>query len=151
MHFFTDKIAVLRSKIQDRGLDDPRLLGLVLLAFIGLSVVWNGLHVVQQNYGLLQKIAVLEDENRILELENSNRKIQNEYYASVEFAELKARRVNGKASPGERVYIVTEDVALKNLKTQEQEPEQTTSEQKPKYQQNFEAWIEFFFGEKRSS
>lgn len=151
MHFLQDKISDMRNRLSQRGFDDPRLLGLILLAVIGLSVVWNGLHVVQQNYGLLQKIAVLEDENRILELENSNRKIQNEYYASVEFAELKARRVNGKASPGEQVYIVTEEVARKNLKTTEQASTEDIKKEKPQYQQNFEAWVDFFFGEKSSS
>ena len=151
MHFFTDKFQIFRNKFHERGLDDPRMLGIIILAVIGLSVVWNGIHVVQQNYALLQKIAVLEDENKILELENSNRKIQNEYYASPEFAELKARRVNGKAAPGEQVYIVTEDVALRNLKTNEAVAIVEEEVQKPKYQQNFEAWIEFFFGEKQSS
>ena len=151
MNFFTDKIQTFRNKLSSKGLDDPRLLGLVLLAIIGLSVVWNGARVVQQNYGLLKKIALLEEENRILELENSNKKIQNEYYKTVEFAELKARRVNGKASPGERVYIVTNETALKSLKTPDDTdsaPEMDT--EKPTYQKNFEAWMDFFFGDKNN-
>jgi len=151
MNFFTDKIQTFRNKLSSKGLDDPRLLGLVLLAIIGLSVVWNGARVVQQNYGLLRKIALLEDENRILELENSNKRIQNEYYKTVEFAELKARRVNGKASPGERVYIVTNKIALNSLKTSETETlSPDTETEKPKYQRNFEAWMDFFFGDKNS-
>jgi len=151
MNFFTDKIQTFRNKLSSKGLDDPRLLGLVLLAIIGLSVVWNGARVVQQNYGLLKKIALLEDENRILELENSNKRIQNEYYKTVEFAELKARRVNGKASPGERVYIVTNKIALNSLKTSETETlSPDTETEKPKYQRNFEAWMDFFFGDKNS-
>lgn len=148
MDFFRDNIQNIRNKLGSRGFDDPRLLGLVLLAFIGLSVVWNGVRVVQQNYVLLQKIAVLEDENRIIELENSNKKIQNEYFGSPEYAELKARRVNGKAAPGEQVYIVTENVALKNLKTPEPIEKIEVVEEKPRYQKNFEAWIDFFFGDK---
>jgi len=151
MNFFTDKIQTFRNKLSSKGLDDPRLLGLVLLAIIGLSVVWNGARVVQQNYGLLRKIALLEDENRILELENSNKRIQNEYYKTLEFAELKARRVNGKASPGERVYIVTNKIALNSLKTSETETlSPDTETEKPKYQRNFEAWMDFFFGDKNS-
>ncbi len=150
MEFFQTKIQTLRQKLGSRGFDDPRLLGLLLLAAIGLSVVWNGIRVVQQNYGLLQKIAVLEEQNRIFELENSNKQIQNEYYKTPEFAELKARRVNGKAAAGEQVYIVSDEVALASLKTSEnsvanaEAPEAT----KPTYQKNFEAWIEFFFGNK---
>jgi len=149
MNFFTDKIQTFRNKLSSKGLDDPRLLGLVLLLIIGLSVVWNGARVVQQNYGLLKKIAVLEEENRILELENSNKRIQIEYFKTPEFAELKARRVNGKASPGERVYIISNETALESLNT----PEEATVSiepdiEKPTYQKNFEAWMDFFFGDK---
>ena len=149
MDFFQQKTESIRNKLSNKGLYDPRLFGLVILAIIGLSVLWNGAHVIQQNYTLLRKIAVLEEENRILELENSNRKIQIEYYKTPEFAELKARRVNGKAAEGEKVYIIKSDTAFKSLKTPEkvdQSTEQTTT--KPKYQQNFEAWIDFFFGDK---
>lgn len=149
MNLITDKIQNFRNKLSSKGLDDPRLLGLVLLAFIGLSVVWNGARVVQQNYGLLKKIAVLEDENRILELENSNKRIQIEYFKTPEFAELKARRVNGKASPGERVYIINNETALKSLNTPDEVTISEESEiEKPTYQKNFEAWMDFFFGDK---
>lgn len=151
MNFIADKIQNIRNKLSSKGLDDPRLLGLVLLAFIGLSVVWNGARVVQQNYGLLKKIAVLDEENRILELENSNKKIQIEYFKTPEFAELKARRVNGKASPGERVYIITNDTAVGSLNTPETRIVNTEPEiEKPTYQKNFEAWMDFFFGDKNN-
>ena len=151
MNFITNKIQNFRNKLSSKGLDDPRLLGLVLLAIIGLSVVWNGARVVQQNYGLLKKIAVLEEENRILELENSNKRIQIEYFKTPEFAELKARRVNGKASPGERVYIISNETALGSLNTPEADAENIDSEiEKPTYQKNFEAWMDFFFGDKNS-
>ena len=151
MNFISQKIDELRAKMAAKGLNDPRLLGVVLLAVIGLSVIWNGIGVVQQNYGLLRKIAVLEDENRILELENRNKQIQNEYYASAEFAELKARRVNGKAAAGEQVYIITDDTARQNLKTPEIIEKDEPADDKPRYQKNFEAWIDFFFGDKRTN
>lgn len=146
-----EKFYFLQDRLKSTGLYDKRLLGLVLLAVIGLSVVWNGAKVVQQNYGLLRKIAVIEEENRILELENRNKQIQNEYFKTAEFAELKARRVNGKAAAGESVYIVTNDVALASLKSPEiKEQETKVTHDKPKYQQNFEAWMDFFFGDKKN-
>jgi len=149
MNFFTDKINMIRRKLDEKGLYDPRLLGIVVLAIIGLSVLWNGAGVVQQNYTLIQKINVLNEENRILELQNRNREIQIEYFKTPEFAELKARRVNGKAAVGEEVYIVTEQAALNNLKTPEEQPEQEILvSEKPQYQQNFEAWVDFFFGDR---
>ena len=148
MNLIQEKINTIRNKLESSGFYDTRLLGLVVLAIIGLSVLWNGAHVVQQNYSLLQKIAVLDEENRILELQNRNREIQIEYYKTPEFAELKARRVNGRAAPGEEVYIVTEEAALKVLKTPEEVVETEEVSSKPQYQKNFEAWIDFFFGDK---
>ncbi len=145
MEYLQTKISQIKSFLAKQKLDDSRLLGLLLLAVIGLSVVWNGAKVVQQNYDLVQKIAVLEEENRILELENRNREIQIEYYKTPEFAELKARKVNGKAAKGEEVYIVTNDVALASLQSLPDDQQDATT-QKPEYQQNFEDWIDFFLG-----
>lgn len=149
-------IDVLRQKLSESralfhrfGLDDPRLFGLALLACIGLSVLWTGVGVVEKNYELQQKVAVLEEENRNLEIANSNKSLQNEYYKTPEFAELKARRVNGKALPGETVYTIDDSVASKFIKSTETAASTVvpvTPVSKPKYQQNFEAWMRFFFG-----
>ena len=142
------KIQKLIEKLKLRNLFDGRFAGLIVLGLIGLSVVWSGVRVVDQNYGLLRKIARLEQENKILELQNYNKSIQNEYYKTQEFAELKARRVYGRAAPGETVYILSDDTAKAALKTSEQQ-DFTTAEkavEKPRYQRNFEAWMEFFFG-----
>jgi cell division protein FtsB len=147
MNFFKIKIQHLRSWITEIGVLSPQFIGIVVLAVVGLSVVWNGTRVIQQNYGLLQKIAVLEEENRILELENRNKEIQNDYYKSAEFAELKARRVNGKAVAGEQVFLISDETALASLKTPEDDGSDSQPQNsKPRYQQNFEAWIDFFFG-----
>ena len=146
MDLIRSKIDIIRNKLAEKGLDDPRLLGVLLLGLIGLAVVYNGAKVVQQNYELTEKIAILEEENRVLELQNRNRELEIEYYKTPEFAELKARRVNGVAAEGERVYTITEETALAALKTpldsEISEPEST----KPAYQRNFEAWMDFFFG-----
>jgi len=146
MQFIRSKINILRIKLDKKGLYDPRLVGIVILAIIGLSVVWNGIRVVQQNYDLSQKIAVLEETNRIIALENRNREIQIEYFKTPEFAELKSRKVNGKAAEGETVYIVTQETALASLKTLDDESAGVRVANKPSYQRNFEAWIDFYFG-----
>ena len=147
MEFLSNKIKNAYQKVVDMGVASPQFIGLLVLAIVGLSVVWNGARVIQQNYGLLQKIAVLEEENRVLELQNRNKQIQNEYYKSDEFAELKARRVNGKAAQGEQVFLLSDETALAALKTPEAADTSSKSKNtKPQYQQNFEAWIDFFFG-----
>jgi cell division protein FtsB len=143
------KIYSLQDKLSESGFQDRRFLSLVVLAVIGLAVLWNGTRVVQQNYTLLRKISILEDENTILELENRNKQIQVEYYKTPEFAELQARKNNGKAAPGERVFIVTNEAGLASLKTPENiettKPESDET-MKPLFQRNFEAWMNFFFG-----
>lgn len=148
MQSIKTKIATLSRRLSLQELQDPRFFGVVVLASIGLLVLWNGARVVQQNYKLLQRIAIIEEENRVLELENANRKLQNEYYATPEYAELKARRVNGKAAAGERVFILTDETAEKALKTPiDSTPEESELlDSTPTYQKNFEAWMAFFFG-----
>lgn len=147
MKLLKAKIDNIKFYMDENGLNDPHLLGLVLLAVVGMSVLWKGVGVVQRNYTLQQKVVVIEEGNNILELQNSNRQLQNEYYKTPEFAELKARRVNGRAAPGERVYIIDDEVALSSLKYEELPDDETVPlKEKPEYQQNFEAWMSFFFG-----
>ena len=136
----------LRNRLAERGLNDPQLIGVIVLGIIGLAVVYNGAQVVQQNYELLEKIAVLKEENRVLELQNRNRELEIEYYKTPEFAELKARRVNGVAAEGESVYTISDEVALAALKTPIDQVQEEVVAAKPPYQQNFEAWLDFFFG-----
>lgn len=146
MALFQDKINIIRKKLSDKGLYDVRLLALVFVGFVAISVFWNGAKIVQQNYDLTLKVAAIQSENEILELENRNKELQNQYLATDEFAELTARRVLGKASPGERVYIVPKDVALGALtETSEKEVEQPVVE-KPEYQKNLDAWMKIYFG-----
>ncbi len=147
MDFFQQKFYSLRKRLTDKGLYDARLLALGLVGFVALSVFWNGSKIVQQNYELAQKVAKIEEENKILELENRNKELQNEYLKTNEFAELTARRVFGKASPGEKVYIVPKEVALNALSTPEVAPsEENETVSKPQYQQNLEAWFNIYFG-----
>lgn len=146
MEFATDKINILKKKLDDKGLYDVRLVVLVMIGLIAISVFWNGAKIVQQNFELNQKVAQIQKENEILELENRNKELQNQYLATDEFAELTARRVLGKASPGESVYIVPKDVALASL-TEEPEPEiQEQESEKPQYQKNLDSWLNIYFG-----
>lgn len=147
MDFFNNKIDTLRKKLNDKGLYDVRLLVLGLVGLIAISVFWNGAKIVQQNFELTQKVAQIQQENEILELENRNKELQNEYLATDEFAELTARRVFGKASPGERVYIVPKDVAIASLGEKPPSTEEEIQQSdKPQYQQNLEAWLNIYFG-----
>lgn len=143
--FIQEKIEIIKKKLSDSGLYDFRLVVLVFVGLIAVSVFWNGAKIIQRNYELTQKVAEIQKENEVLELENRNKELQNQYLATDEFAELTARRVFGKASPGERVYIVPEEVAIASLK--ESNTEETTENNDNNIRRsNFEAWMDIYFG-----
>ena len=134
-------------------LRDVRVLGQLVFVVIVLLVSWSGVRVIETNYRLQQQIARLEEQTKLLELESANKKLENEYYKTDQYLELQARKQFGRAAPGETVLLVPEHVALAHTvelqkDSQGREPEAVAS-RKPQYQQNFEAWMSFFF--RRSS
>lgn len=132
---------------------DTRVLGLLAFGVVALLVTWSGIKVVQTNYELEKKISVARQENAISELENQNLKLKNQYYESQQYLELTTRRQFGKAAPGEKLYTVPEAVALSKtieaLPTEAQAA-QIEADKKPKYQQNFDDWIDFLFQRKQT-
>lgn len=143
-----DKIKKLQKHPYAKELKDVRVLGLIVFCVIVLLVSWSGVRVIETNYELQQQIARMEEETKLLELENANKKLENEYYHTDQYLELQARKQFGKAAPGETVLTVPESVALANtvdLQTEEKKAGQTKKTDKPFYQKNFEAWMSFFF------
>ena len=128
-------------------LGDTRSLGLIAFGIIALLVSWSGVKSIQTNYELQKQISELTQQNEVKKLENNNLKLRNEYYKTDQFIELAARRQFGKAAPGETVFIVPKRVALANtidIDTGKQSKD-VDSGQKPTYQKNLEAWVNFFF------
>ena len=146
MDYFSNKFNSARQKLVDNGYYDPRYLTLAVILFVALSVFWNGARIIQQNFELSQKVAALQEENEILELENRNKELRNEYYKTNEFADITARRVFGKAAAGEKVYIVPKETALNSLTTVQAEDAEISQEEKSKYRQNIESWLNIYFG-----
>jgi cell division protein FtsB len=129
-------------------LKDVRVIGLIVFCAIALLVAWSGLGAIQSNYVLQKQIARLEQENQVKELENTNLKLKNQYYNTEQYLELHARRQFGRAAPGETLILVPKSVALSHTTeiTEDQEkPTEQPKPEKPTYQKNFEAWMEFFF------
>lgn len=142
-----EKIKSRVTKIDVNQLKDVRVIGLIVFCVIALLVTWSGLGAIQTNFVLQKQIARLEQENRVKELENTNLKLKNQYYDTEQYLELQARRQFGKAAPGETMVLVPESVALaKTIELKKDVPEETLpAPEKPGYQQNFEAWMDFFF------
>jgi cell division protein FtsB len=127
-------------------LRDVRVLGLHVFIVIALLVTWNSVGVIQANYELQQKLSRIQQENELQKLENDTLALRNEYFETDQYLELAARKQFNKGEPGETVVLVPKEVALKHAAPPLEiaTPEQTAPRQ-PQYQQNFEAWIEFFF------
>jgi len=129
---------------------DTRSLGLMAFAVIALLVTWSGIKSIQTNYELQKQISQLTQENNVRKLENTNLELRNEYYKTDQFLELAARRQFGRAAPGETVLNVPKSVALTNSSDLPKDDEKIDSSDptKPKYQQNLEAWFNFFLHQK---
>jgi cell division protein FtsB len=138
------KIADIKKVI--RQLNDPRTLGLVAFGIIALLVTWSGAKAVQTNYDLQKKIARLEQQNQVQELENKNLDLKTQYLQTDEFLDLAARRQFGLAAPGETVVLVPKNVALAHTVdlSPAKKPTPTPSPPTPGYQKNLESWLDFF-------
>ena len=149
-----DKIQKIIETAKKYQLQDPRTWGLIAFAFMAATVTWSGAKAIQLNFELQKKVVAIDEQNKVQSLQNETQKLKNEYFKSDEFKELSARRLLGKAAPGERVFIVPKDVALKYASPESLAvaPKKVQSPLKlPKYQQNFQDWIDFFFHRTPSS
>lgn len=144
-----NKIQTILTKVKKYQLQDPRTWGMIVLAILAGAVTWSGAKSIQQNFELQKKVVVLQEQNKVQKLQNETQKLRNEYYKTDEYKELSARRIFGKAAPGEQVFIVPKEVALAQVS-----PTQTSqvAQQVPKnpvtlpmYQQNVQDWLDFFF------
>jgi cell division protein FtsB len=122
---------------------DIRFTGQVVFVGIVLLISWSGIKTIQSNYQLQKEISTLNQQNEVHDLENSNLKLQNEYYNTEEYLELSARRNFGLGKPGEKELLVPQTVAYTyaaDIKPQNE----STIEQESKHTNNFQAWVNFF-------
>jgi cell division protein FtsB len=135
----------LRNHPRLKQFRDVRAVGLLIFLGVALMVSWSGAKVIQRNYELQKEISHLDQQNAVSELENNNLKLQNQYYNTDQYLDLKARQDFGKGLPGETLLLVPQDVALSYVtKPAETKQVATPESQRPAYQRNFQAWIDFF-------
>ena len=132
-------------------LRDVRVIGMLLFVAIVLMISWSGVKAIDTNYQLQRDIARVQQQNELQELSNRNLELENAYFETPEYLELAARESFGLAAPGETVFIVPKAVALKYAVASPQSQEQSTAaeDQRPAYQRNFQAWMDFFFHRNR--
>ena len=128
-------------------LQDIRYTGMVLFAVIVVLISWSGVKAIETNYQLQRQISVLQQQNDVQKLKNTNLKLQNEYYKTDQYLELSARQHFGLAAPGEKVLIVPKEVALKHtvdLPAELDEATQPAVTKQSRIEQNYQAWLNFF-------
>lgn len=124
---------------------DVRAIGLLVFLAVALMVSWSGAKVIQRNYELQKQISELRQQNAISQLETNNLRLQNQYFNTEQYLDLKARQDFGKGLPGETLILVPKDVALSYVtKPAAKRLAPSTESQRPAYQRNFQAWTDFF-------
>lgn len=124
-------------------LQDVRMLGLMVFLAIALMITWSGAKIIETNYSLQKDITALQQQNAVRKLENRNLQLENQYYSTEEYLELEARKNFGLAAPGEKVIVVSKEVALRNTVAEPAAIAPKKPEKKSKQQQNFDAWMDF--------
>ena len=127
------------------SLRDVRNTGQLVFLVMILLISWSGVKAIQANYELQKQVSEISKQNELQRLENANMELQNEYYKSSQYLEVTARQNFGLAKPGETVLLVPKDVAMANTVNVDDTPKDTRNNvERPFWQENFEAWVDFF-------
>lgn len=142
--------ALVVNFVKKYQLNDVRNIGLLIFGVMAATVTWNGAKAIELNFTLQKQVEVLQAQNKVLALQNDTQALKNEYYKTDEYKELAARRLFGKAAPGEQVYVIPKEVAFKyvapkNSTESEAAPVEQSPVKLPTYQQNVQDWLDFFF------
>lgn len=134
-------------------LTDVRNIALYVFAVIVLAITWSGVKTLQVNYELQKQISTLKQQNEVLRLQNGNTVLQNQYYQTNQYLELAARQDFGLAAPGEKILLISKDVAMKYVDPglSPQNTSKNTVDKRSRYAKNFQSWVDFLMGRKVSS
>lgn len=143
-----DKTKNFLNSKQARQLLDVRNIALYIFGVIVLAIAWSGARAVQNNYQLQKQISELNQQDRILSLQNGNTYLQNQFYKSNEYLELSARQNLGLAAPGEKVLVIPQSVAMKYIdsKLATSTGGSAAPDSRSKYIKNLEQWRDFLLG-----
>ena len=131
----------LKAKFRQEILTPEKFILVLAPLFLGLCLL-GSISNLSRNWSLQQEVNSKEAELAYLKLETDNYELENQYYASEEYQELAARRLQNKQFPGETlVYLPknTESARRKHQKT-------TSAEQDIRNEKtNFDQWMSFLF------
>lgn len=131
-------------------LTDVRNIGLYIFAVIVLAITWSTVKTLQTNYELQKQISTLKQQNEVLKLQNDNTALQTQYYQTNQYLELAARQDFGLAAPGEKILLISKDVAMKYVdpSLSPQANSQNSVDKRSRYAKNLQAWRDFLMGRK---
>ena len=130
---------------------DPRNIGLYIFLLIVFAIVWSGVKTLQTNYELQKKISLLKQQNAVIDLQNQNTALQNQYFSTDQYLDLAARQDLGLAGPGEQVFLVPKATALKYIDPKLFPTDKSSSvgnDNRSTYVKNLEDWRDFLLGRK---
>ena len=128
------------------SLRDIRNVGLLVFVIIVLLISWSGIKSIQTNYALQKQISQLRQENDVQSLRDTNMTLQNQYYGTDQYLEVTARQNFGLGAAGETELLVPKAVAIAHTVDPAQivAATKTNVPNQPVWQQNFQAWMDFF-------
>lgn len=130
-----------------KSLTEVRVAGQIIAAIVILMISWSGVKAIQKNYELQKQIASLRAEVKAQDLKRQNLAIENKFLETDEYLDLAARENFGKAGKGEKVYVVTDEIAQKYIPNIEKDSAVNNAvKNKSWYQANLDSWRDFFFG-----
>lgn len=135
------KIRRVKAKLRQEILVPERL---VLLSIPFLLLVWliGSISSLTRNWSLQQEIVEKETEKAYLELQVDNYELENQYYASEEYQELSARKLQNKKLAGETLVYLPKNSELARSKHREVTKEENITKNE---RSNFDQWMNFLF------
>ena len=115
----------------------------VFLFAIALCLVWTyqTITAMSRNWELSERLAAEKRKLELIRIETEAAELENEYYKSLEYQELLARRNMDKQLPGEKMVVMPEN----SSEAKERHKDSVQISITEKEYSNFEKWMKFLF------
>jgi len=135
------KFRRLKAKVVQEIFSPGHIL-LVIIPIYLLMLFFGSISNLSKNWELQQEMASRRAELAYLNLQVDDYELENQYYASEEYQELAARRLQNKKFAGENLVYLPE-----NTESARQKHKAATNEERALLNEksNFEQWLSFLF------
>lgn len=137
------KIRQARYRFKNEWLTIENVAFVVAIAAC-LLWTWGSISSMSRNWSLAQELVSKQREKALLELEVETLELENDYYHSVEYQELAARKYQNKMLPGETMVILPDNSEA--ARTKHSDSANTITSSPNSEMSNFEQWMKFLFG-----